>query len=120
MIIAIPSETPEGLSAPRSGHFGHTPFFTLATLEGDRVTKLEVHQNVDHDEVGCGGVIDYAMSLGIDAIITVGMGLPPLTRFTKGGVKVYSDRVSQTVADALIRFVEEEPVLMDPADACRH
>lgn len=120
MIIAIPSETPEGLAAPRSGHFGHTPYFTLATLENDQITKLEVYQNVDHDAVGCGGVIDFAMSLGIDAMITVGMGMRPLTRFTNGGIKVYSDRVSQTVADALIRFVEEEPNLMDPADACKH
>lgn len=120
MIIAIPSETPEGLSAPRSGHFGHTPYFTLATLENDQITKLEVYQNVDHDAVGCGGVIDFAMSLGIDAMITVGMGMRPLTRFTNGGIKVYSDCISQTVADALIRFVEEEPTLMDPADACKH
>ena len=30
MKVAIPSETGEGLTSVRSGHFGHTPWFTIA------------------------------------------------------------------------------------------
>lgn len=29
MKIAIPSETADALCATRSGHFGHTPYFTV-------------------------------------------------------------------------------------------
>lgn len=76
MKVAIPSETGEGLTSVRSGHFGHTPWFTIATIENDEVVKVESVKNVDHDQVGCGGVIEFAHSLGIDAMITAGMGAP--------------------------------------------
>ena len=77
MKVAVPCDTPFGLNAQRSGHFGHCAFFTVATIEGNEVTDVQVVPNVDHDEVGCGGVIDFALSLGIDAIIAAGMGVPP-------------------------------------------
>ena len=41
MKIAIPSETGEGLTSTRSGHFGHTPWFTLVTIEDGQVTGVE-------------------------------------------------------------------------------
>ena len=120
MIVGIPTDTAEGLDAPRCGHFGHAPFFTLATIEDGTATKLEVYQNIDHGQYGCGGVIEYAISLGMDAMIAVGMGLPPLTRFTNAGIKVYSDQVHPTVREVLIAFLNDELQLMDPANACRH
>ena len=73
MKVAIPSETGEGLTSIRSGHFGHTPWFTLVTIEDGQVTGVESVKNVDHDEVGCGGVIEFAHNLGIDAMICAGM-----------------------------------------------
>ncbi len=120
MKLAIPSETADGLASMRSGHFGHTPYFTLIDIEDGQIVNVEPVKNIDHDEVGCGGVIDYALGLGIDAMLTVGMGVPPLTRFTNSGVKVYSERETPNVGDAAAKFIAGECDLMSMEDACAH
>ena len=120
MKLAIPSETDQGLSSMRSGHFGHAPYFTIVTIEDDQIKDVEPVKNVDHDEYGCGGVIDFAMGLGIDALLTVGMGYPPLMRFTEAGIKVYSERETPMVGDAAMRFIQGECDPMSPEDACVH
>ena len=78
------------------------------------------HHHFDHDAVGCGGVIEYAMSLGIDAMLAVGMGLPPLTRFNAAGIKVYSERNTPVVGDAVQIFLMGLCPEMRAEDACRH
>ena len=121
MKLAIPSETAEGLASIRSGHFGHTPYFTIVEFDDDmNIVSTEVVKNVDHDVYGCGGVIDYALSLGIDAILTVGMGMPPLMRFTESGVIVYSEVETPYVGDAAKRFAEGKVQRMSPEQACSH
>lgn len=120
MKLAIPSETDAKLESVRSGHFGHTPYFTIVEIDGNDVKSVEAVKNVDHDTQGCGGVIDYAISLGIDAIMTVGMGRPPLTRFTDAGIKVYSERENAVVGDAVQKFIDGDVALMSIDDACNH
>lgn len=121
MKIAIPSETDAGTESIRSGHFGHASYFTLVTFDNDmNVEKVESVKNVDHDVAGCGGVIDFAISQGIDGIIAAGMGMPPFTRFTNAGIKVYLDTTQPTVGDVIELFSNGEVPLMDPSSACRH
>ena len=58
MKIAIPSESDTGLESMRSGHFGHAPYFTIITYTEDMdIANVDSVKNVDHDAVGCGGVI---------------------------------------------------------------
>ncbi len=120
MRIAIPTDTDQGLDAPRAGHFGHAAYFTIATVEDGQVTNVETVKNVEHDECGCGGVIQHALNQNIDAIIATGMGMPPYTRFTSGGVTVYAERETPLAGDVLKRFIAGEVEPMDPANACRH
>lgn len=121
MKIAIPSETDAGLQSMRSGHFGHAPYFTVVTFDDDmNVASVEAVKNVDHDVAGCGGVIDFAISLGIDAMLCAGMGMPPFTRFTNAGIKVYRDGTQPTVGGVVELFAKGEVPLMDPNSACRH
>lgn len=120
MRIAIPVETDEGLDAPRSGHFGHAAYFTIATVENGTVTDVESVKNVEHDERGCAGVIDHALAQNLDAIIATGMGMPPYTRFTAGGVEVYAERETPVARDVLAKFLAGDVERMDPANACRH
>ena len=54
------------------------------------------------------------------AIITAGMGRPPLTRFTAAGIAVYADRELPLAGDVLKRFVAGGVPLMSLDDACRH
>lgn len=121
MKIAIPSESSTGFDSIRSGHFGHAPYFTLVTYTDDMdIENVESIQNVDHDAVGCGGVIDFVSSLNVDGILTAGMGVPPFTRFTNQGVKVYSDTTEPNVGKVAQMFAEGKVALMDPSAACRH
>lgn len=120
MRIAIPVETDQGLAAPRSGHFGHAAYFTIATVENGEVTGIEVVKNVEHGEHGCGGVIQHALDQNLDAIIATGMGMPPYSRFTAGGVAVYAEGETPIAGDVLAKFLDGKVQSMDPANACRH
>lgn len=121
MRIAIPSESADGLNAMRSGHFGHAPYFTIVDYDADmNITGAESAKNVDHDQYGCGGVIDYVLGLGVDGILAAGMGRPPLMRFTEGGVTVYFETTQPNVGDAARLFAEGNVQRMSPEDACNH
>lgn len=120
MKLAIPSETDLGLMSVRSGHFGHAPYFTVVDIEDGKIAGVEAVKNADHDAVGCGGVIDFALGLGIDAMLTVGMGRPPLMRFTQAGIKVYSERETPMVGEAVKVFLAGSCEEMSIEDACNH
>lgn len=120
MKLAIPSMSADGLQSERCGHFGHAPYFTVVTIEDGKVTNVEDVKNVDHDQYGCGGVIDFAISLGIDAMLAVGMGRPPLMRMSNAGVKVYSEGQTPMVGAAVQKFINGECMLMSIDQACAH
>ena len=120
MKLAVPSETDAGLGAVRSGHFGHCDYFTIVEIEDGRVAGVSSVKNVDHDTYGCGGVIEYVLGLGVDAILAAGMGVPPYTRFTNGGVAVYRDATHPFVGDAVQAFLAGETPRMQLEQACRH
>ena len=121
MKLAIPSETADGLNSYRSGHFGHTPYFTIVEYDDDmNIVGAEPVKNVDHDQYGCGGVIEYVLTLGVDGILTVGMGMPPLMRFTESGVIVYAETETPVVGDVAKRFAEGKVYRMSPDQACAH
>ena len=121
MKLAIPSETADGLNSIRSGHFGHTPYFTIVEYDDSmNIVGVETVKNVDHDQYGCGGVIQYVLTLGVDGILTVGMGMPPLMRFTESGVIVYSEVETPLVGEVAKRFAEGKVFRMSPDQACSH
>lgn len=121
MRVVIPCETDQLLDAPRSGHFGHAPWLTVVDLdEAGAVTSVEAVKNVEHGEGGCGNVIVHVMGLNADAIITAGMGMPPLMRFTEAGVVVYADRSVLTAGEVLALFMSGQVARMSPEDACQH
>ena len=121
MKIAIPSESADGLAATRSGHFGHAPYFTIVEYGDDMsIAQASSVPNVDHDTQGCGGVIEYVMGLGVDGILTAGMGRPPFMRFTDAGVTVYVDGTEPNVGNVARMFAEGRVARMAPEAACNH
>lgn len=121
MKIAIPSETPNGLASMRSGHFGHTPYFTIVEYdENMNIVGAEPVKNVDHDQFGCGGIIEYVMTLGVDGILTAGMGMPPFMRFTEAGIDVYVEGYTPIVGDVAELFAQGKVERMTLDDACNH
>lgn len=121
MRIIIPCETDELLDAPRSGHFGHAPWLTVVEIDDEgNVCGVTAVKNAEHGAGGCGNVIAHVLGIGADAIICAGMGMPPLMRFTQGGVAVYADRTAPTAGGVLDLFRRGQVALMSPNDACRH
>ena len=120
MRVAVPSDTDQGLESTRSGPFGHSPYYTSATNEDGEIKGVEVFKNVDHDVNGCGGVIQYALSLGIDAIVVRGMGQPPFRAFTQNGASVFIDAMAPTVGDVLQKFITGDLRQMTLDQACVH
>lgn len=120
MKLAVPSENANGLQSIRSGHFGHCAYFTMVEIEDGEIKSVESVKNVDHDVAGCGGVINFAMSLGIDAILAAGMGRPPFMRFTQAGITVYIEQTLPIVADAVAALIQGKVAQMDPSQACVH
>lgn len=121
MRVVIPCETNQLLAAPRSGHFGHAPWMTVIELDNEgNVLNLEAVRNVEHGEGGCGNVIMHVMGLNADAIITTGMGMRPLMRFSEAGIAVYGDRTVATAGEVLALFVDGKLENMTLDDACQH
>ncbi len=118
MKIAIPSDTDKGLDSNRSGHFGYTPFFTILTVENGNIKAVEALRNVDHDIAGCDGVINFVMTLGVDAILTVGMGMQALMKFTNAGITVYTETQTANVGEVARMFANGKVRKMLPDDAC--
>ena len=121
MKIAVPSENANGLASVRSGHFGHAPFLTIVELDDAKnIVSVESIPNAEHGEGGCGNVIDYVLGLGLDGILAAGMGMPPLMRFTQGGMTVYFETTQPIVANAVELLIEGKVRVMTAEDACHH
>ena len=80
------------------------------------LVHLDLAEGIGRDRTG----IDYLRQCGVDGILTVGMGMPPFTRFTNAGIKVYSDTTEPNVGNVARLFAEGKVALMDPANACHH
>ncbi len=87
--VAVPSMSPGGLKAQRSGHFGRCDVFTVADIEDGKIINVETISNVDHSEGGCLVPVNLLARNNVDAIVVGGMGLRPLLGFKEVGIKVY-------------------------------
>lgn len=84
--VAVACEGPEGLGAEVSGHFGHTPYFILAAIEGSRVVSTEVVPSPGHGE-GC-SMPEFIRRLGAQAIVVGGLGAGAARALAAMGIEV--------------------------------
>lgn len=99
-LIAIPSMSPGGLEAPRSGHFGRCDAFTLVGLQAGRVATVRVVANEEHREGGCLVPVELLRREGARAIVVGGIGMRPLLGFQSVGIEVLvglGERVGEVV-----------------------
>lgn len=99
--IAVPSNSPGGLEAEISGHFGHCDFYTIAMVEEGKIERIEVVPNPGHETGGCLGPVSQLAGLGVQGIVAGGMGMRPLMGFRQAGIRVFLYRDGMTVKDAL-------------------
>src|SRR5665647_307498 len=86
--VAIPSELPGGLDAPRAGHFGRCDCFTMVDVVDGKVGEVEILQNAPHTEGGCMAPVLVLAEHNVDAIVVDGIGGRPLMGFNQGGLPV--------------------------------
>ena len=105
MLIAIPSDTTDGLDAAISEHFGHCAAFTLVTVDADVIGEVRVLENSGHEEGGCMTPVTLLKQSGVEVLLAGGMGGRPLAGFQQVGIKVHYKEDSSTVREAVELFV---------------
>ena len=118
--LAVPSETPGGLDAARSGHFGRSPSFTLVDLVHGEIAAVDFVENAPHVQGGC---MSPVLTLGtnrVDAVIVAGIGHRPLLGCLQAGIRVFAGEDRPDVRSVVEAFVEMELSPVGPDATCRH
>jgi predicted Fe-Mo cluster-binding NifX family protein len=122
MRIAIPTNSPGGLGAERSDHFGHCDIFTMVDIDGNnQITEVTIIQNGDHEAGGCMVPVKILQDAGAESIIVGGMGARPMRGFADVGITVYfADRSSmKTVQDVISGFTTNRLPVMHADQVCK-
>ena len=105
MLIAVPSDTTDGLDSAVSEHFGHCAAFTLVAVTDDAVGEVSVLENTGHEEGGCMAPVDLLKGQGVEVLLAGGMGGRPLAGFQQVGIDVRSREGAGTVREAVELYV---------------
>lgn len=122
MRIAIPTNSPGGLQAERSDHFGHCDIFTMVDIdEKNEIKDVTIIANGDHEAGGCMVPVNILRDAGAEAIIVGGMGARPMRGFADAGIAVYfADRTSmKTVQDVVGALADEQLPVMHADQVCK-
>jgi FKBP-type peptidyl-prolyl cis-trans isomerase 2/predicted Fe-Mo cluster-binding NifX family protein len=118
MLIAIPSDTTNGLEATISEHFGHCAAFTLVEIDDGRVGDVSTVSNVAHEQGGCMAPVTLLKEHGVDAMVAGGMGQRPLAGFQQVGIDVFFKEDASTVQQAVELFVAGKCRSFGAAQTC--
>ena len=105
MLIAIPSDSSEGLDSTISEHFGHCGAFTLVEVSGSEIGEVTILPNGGHEEGGCMAPVQLLKEKGVEILLAGGMGQRPLAGFQQVGIAVHSKSEAQTVGEAVELFI---------------
>jgi len=118
MLVAVPSDSPGGLEARISDHFGHCDVFTLVEIEEQQVGAVTVLPNDAHESGQCMGPVMLLKEKGAEGLVAGGMGARPLSGFQEVGITVYFKGGAQTVRDAVQLLIAGECPEFGPAQTC--
>jgi FKBP-type peptidyl-prolyl cis-trans isomerase 2/predicted Fe-Mo cluster-binding NifX family protein len=105
MLIAVPSDTTDGLEAAISEHFGHCAAFTLVNVVDDDIGEVSILENSAHEQGGCMAPVTLLKERGVEVLLAGGMGGRPLSGFQQVGIEVRYKEDTTTVRDAVELFV---------------
>jgi predicted Fe-Mo cluster-binding NifX family protein len=116
MKIGIPSNSPGGIDAGVSAHFGHCDLFTAVEIEGSQIKRV---WTIDNDgEHNCMMPVQKMAESGIDAVLIGGIGRRPLMEFQNKGIKVFIGAAG-TVKDALANYLKDGLMEATVQDVCQ-
>lgn len=101
--VAVACEGAEGLAGPVSGHFGRTPYFVVAELDGSEVVSSKLVASPGHGP-GC-GMPAFVHSLKVSAVIVGGIGGGAVAGLSAHGIEIVAGAVgnAQEVLSAFAR-----------------
>ena len=117
--IAVPSELPGGLEAPRSGHFGRCACFTMVDVVDGEVGSVEVLHNAPHVEGGCMAPVLVLAENNVDAIVVDGIGGRPLMGFNQVGIAVHAGH-GPDVKSTVAAYIKGDLPVVGFEGACHH
>lgn len=118
MRVAIPSNSPGGLDAKISPHFGRCDVFTVVEIKEGKVADVCVIKNQSSHFGFEKTPAEILASSKVDAILTQGMGPKALQLFANCGIAVYVTS-AQKVDDAVRELIENKAKLASLEDACK-
>lgn len=108
MRVVFPTNENEGYLSKRGAHFGKANFYTVITVDGEKIVDVESIQNPGHSTGNCGNAITNIMSFKPDALVVSGIGGAPAAGFEKAGLTVYRDQESETVQESVAKLLKGE------------
>ena len=117
--IAVPSESPGGLDARRSGHFGRCECFTMVDVVDGQIGEVEVLHNAPHGEGGCLAPVLVLAEHNVDAIVVDGIGGRPLLGFNQVGIAVHAG-AGADVQTAVCAYIRGDLPAVGIDGTCRH
>ena len=105
MRLIFPTDENMGYLSKRGAHFGKAKFYTIVTLEDNKIVDVESVANDGHGAGACSNAVNNIMSLKPDALIVSGIGKGPAQGFAKAGLDVYFDQSSPTVQKSIELFI---------------
>ncbi|MBN2880867.1 NifB/NifX family molybdenum-iron cluster-binding protein [Candidatus Woesearchaeota archaeon] len=115
MKICMPTLGNSGLSEPVHNHFGSAKFFAVYDVDSEKLDFVS-NGNEHHEHGMCQPLVAIA-SLGINAVLTQGMGSRAIGLLNQGGIKVYVLE-GETITDAINKFKSNELIEMTPESGC--
>lgn len=106
MRLVFPTDENMGYLSKRGAHFGKAKFYTIITLEDNKIVDVESVENPGHSGGACGNAVTNIMSLNPDALIVSGIGRSPAQGFAKAGLDLYFDTESATVEQSVEQFIQ--------------
>jgi len=101
MRAVFPTDENMGYLSKRGAHFGKAKFYTIVTIEDDKIVDVESIENPGHSGGACGNAVTNILSLNPDALIVSGIGGSPAQGFAKAGLDLYFDQTSPTVEESI-------------------
>lgn len=108
VLVAVPSNSPGGLDAAPSAHFGHCDAYTVATLENGSITEIKVVENGGHGHGACIQPVQDLADAGVGVLLAGGMGARPLNAMLSMGIKPFYATGFNTVREALEAYAENK------------
>ncbi len=97
MRLIFPTDESNGYLSKRGAHFGKAKFYTIVTLENDKIVDVECVTNQGHSGGACSNAVTNIMALKPDALVVSGIGGSPAQGFAQAGLDLYFDQSSETV-----------------------